>query len=190
MTAPPDNDALSHASVAGGGPPAGYSGHPSLALEILSRIGVGVVVGWILALVGIVMVIVGYFEVSGTSDVAKQLAYFSSADVGGVVCLGAAAVLILTSHYKQLQREVAHLRGRGDFPAANGVSAWPGSLQSTRLSSDPHASSQTLAKLPSSDVVHSTDCVFLADKEKVEPVSQTDATRRGLKRCQVCDPVL
>lgn len=161
-------------------PPRGQPGaYPSLALEILGRVGIGVAAGWVLAAVGVVMVVVGYYEVSGTADVARQLSYFSSADVGGLCCLGAGAVLIISDHYRQLRRSVEEVRSAAGVQA---TAAWP----------DP-ASRHTggmlgLVKLPASETVHAADCVFVVDKENLEPVSAHEAQRQGLRPCQVCAP--
>lgn len=82
----------------------------SLAAEIVERVGFLVILGGLLLMTGGVMVVAGYWTVSGTADVAEQLARFSSASIGGLAVMGAGGTLILYHQYREMTRTVEDLR--------------------------------------------------------------------------------
>ncbi|MGH2830189.1 MAG: hypothetical protein ACRDJM_06875, partial [Actinomycetota bacterium] len=60
--------------------------------------------GWLLVIVGLVMLILGWFGVSGEPDVARQLAYLVSGGVGGLFA-GIIGVGLLISNDVRVDRE-------------------------------------------------------------------------------------
>lgn len=152
----------------------------SLALELLARVGVAVVVGWLLVVVGVVMIIVGYYLVSGTSDIAEQLARFSSACVGGLAFIGGGGLLILSHHYREtalameeLRADIAELReGRSDHGAGMSYAPAPG----------------TVFRVGDNATYHQPGCIFVEGKEDARPLSVAEAQSNGSRPCQVCRP--
>lgn len=175
-------------AVEGNTPPSGTANGPverpaavpaSLSLLVLSRLGVPVVVGWLIGLVGLVVVAVGYFKVSGTDDIAEQLAYFSSASVGGLALLALAGLLIFSYHYREVARTntalLAHLEGRAGTPS--GMYAPTG-----------HHEAVSVLQVGDTRTYHDPGCVFAAGRLDVTPLTPRAAVERGLRPCQVCAP--
>lgn len=62
------------------------------------------------AVIGGVLLVAGWWQVSGTVYVAEQLAYFASASVGGLFLVGVAALIVISIHYRRMRAEVRSLR--------------------------------------------------------------------------------
>lgn len=60
--------------------------------------------GWVLVVTGLVLLIVGWFGVSGEPDVARQLAYLVSGGIGGLFA-GIVGVGLLISNDVRIDRE-------------------------------------------------------------------------------------
>lgn len=152
---------------------------PSLSLLVLTRLGVPVVVGWLIGLVGLVIVVVGYFKVSATDDIAEQLAYFSSASVGGLALLALAGLLIFSYHYREVARTntalLAHLEGRSGVPG--------GAFAPTTT-----RDAGSVVQIGDTRTFHVEGCVFAAGRSDVTAMPPGEAVQRGLRPCQVCAP--
>lgn len=156
----------------------------SLAMEVLGRLGVSVVLGWAAVAVGVVMVIVGYYLVSGTADVAEQLARFSSACVGGLTFIGIGGLLILSNHYREtalatdeLRAEIAALRaGKEHVAPAIAAEAAEG------------VAAGRVVRVGAGATYHDPTCVFVDGKPDAVFMASADARRDGLRPCQVCTP--
>src|SRR5581483_1830142 len=66
-------------------------------------------IGWGLGAIGILVIIVGWYGVSGQALVAKQLPYLISGGLGGVALVGIGAALIGTERLRQDARRIARL---------------------------------------------------------------------------------
>src|SRR2546423_9205968 len=89
------------------------------------------VVGWVLAGLGVIAILIGYLGISRESLVAKQLPYLISGGIGGIALVGAGAALIATEDLRRFRARldrlaamVGDLHGvllsRPDAPSGNG----------------------------------------------------------------------
>jgi hypothetical protein len=82
----------------------------------------GIAVG--AGLFGLVMLLVGYFGVSGTPHVAKQMPYFISCGVFGIFLIIIAGIAWISADLRDEWRELNSLRGLlEEDMAARGVAA-------------------------------------------------------------------
>lgn len=139
---------------------------------VLRRFGVGTALGLLLAAIGGLMVIVGYFQVSAASQVKDQLSFLSSASVGGVALLLTAVLLVGIQHVVELRRLTS------DQPIVPPAASQPAPVVRP-------GSGAPLVRLPGSSAYHRPDCIFVVGKGEVEPLVPTD---RGLRPCEVCEP--
>lgn len=78
------------------------------------------------ALGGVIVMLVGYFGISDTEFVAKQMPYFISAGVFGIFLLGIAATAWISADLRDEWRELHSLRGLiEEDMAARGVRRAP-----------------------------------------------------------------
>lgn len=168
----------------GAGSPAWRSAgrRESLAMELLARIGLPVVLGWLAVSVGVVMIVVGYYLVSGTADVAEQLARFSSACVGGLTFIGVGGLLILSHHYRETANVVDELRAE----IAELRSSTKGH-DGARLRG-PATPADVVVRVGNSGTFHTPDCIFVSGKHDVREMPVAEARAGELRPCQVCAP--
>src|SRR5436853_3666766 len=117
------------------------------------------VVGWVLAGLGVIAILIGYLGISRESLVAKQLPYLISGGIGGIALVGAGAALIATEDLRRfrtrldrLESMVADLHGvlltRDDAPTTNGQRA-------------PAGAGDALVALPGGRSFHRPDCAMV-----------------------------
>jgi len=146
------------------------------------------VVGWVLAGLGAVAILIGYLGISRESLVAKQLPYLISGGIGGIALVGAGAALVATEDLRRFRTRldrvesmVADLHGvllsRADAPATNGQ-------RTTARTAD------ALVALPGGRSFHRSDCAMVEGKAGAEPVTAAAARRRRLEPCRLCEPDL
>lgn len=70
------------------------------------------VAAWVLAVVGVIVLIVGWIGVSGTGYAAKQMPYIISGGVGGIMLLGIGATLWLSADLRDEWRKLDDLSER------------------------------------------------------------------------------
>ena len=78
--------------------------------RVLQLHGLAVMIGWIIALVGGLLAVIGYVSVSGTSDVSSQVSRLASTSVAGLALVGIGGALVLTSHYRRTVDALLDLR--------------------------------------------------------------------------------
>lgn len=156
--------------------------------------------GWIVALVGAVLCVVGWYGVSGEKHEARQIPYLASATVPGAALIVAGAVLVGArlrgggaGSDADLRRRVAELHALVVEPA----DAEPGSPDPARprpargpggaTRSDLWASAPFVA-LPAGARYHRPDCPLVAGKNGVHPVGPEQAAELDLRACALCDP--
>jgi len=137
------------------------------------------VVGWVLAGLGVIAILIGYLGISRESLVAKQLPYLISGGIGGIALVGAGAALIATEDLRRFRTRLDRLE------------AMMGDLHGALLSRPdaPSGNGQRGRAEPSGgDLV--ADCVMVDGKANVQPVTATAAQRRKLEPCRLCEPEL
>lgn len=159
--------------------------------------------GWVLAAVGVVVIIIGWYGVSGQALVAKQLPYLISGGLGGVALVGIGAAMISaerrrqdTGRIERLEEMVAELRSvlvshpeaPADWPHAADPFAAGGGRHQGPSANGAAAGSSGLVALPTGTTYHSPGCQMVRGKDGVEAVSTRAIEQRGLSACRVCEP--
>ena len=159
--------------------------------------------GWILAGVGIIVIIVGWYGVSGQALVAKQLPYLISGGLGGVALVGIGAAMLSaerrrqdTGRIERLEEMVVELRSvLLAHPEA--PSDWSGTSRSLDLGAAHSPGRSTngaapdaagLVALPTGTTYHSPGCQMVRGKDGVQAVTARGIEQRGLSACRVCEP--
>jgi hypothetical protein len=147
--------------------------------------------GWTFLGVGFILMIVGYLGVSREALVAKQLPYLISGGILGVAFVVFGAMLVGSEDLKRASERIdrleqlvgdlhAALLARPDAPAfgesgsANGEAAT--------------ADESGLLALPDGHSYHRAGCSMIQGKRQAQTVTASDARRRGLKPCRLCEP--
>lgn len=149
--------------------------------------------GWICAGIGFIVIILGWFGVSGQALVAKQLPYLISGGIGGIAIVGVGAAYVAVDQIRRdsgrldrLERMVDELHRvlltRPDAPPAWQPPA--GEQEMSRNGSD------RIVALPVGQTFHRSGCSMVLGKEHVEPVTPADVAERGLRPCRICEPEL
>ena len=162
--------------------------------------------GWILAGVGIIVIIVGWYGVSGQALVAKQLPYLISGGLGGVALVGVGAAMISaerrrqdTGRIERLEEMVGELRAvllaHPDAPtvrvSSTGSSGAAGAAHRAGPSTNGAAAEAPgLVAIPTGTTYHSPGCQMMRGKDGVQAVTARSIEQRGLSACRVCEPAL
>lgn len=135
--------------------------------------------GWAVAGVGVVLLVLGWYGVSGEAIVARQVPYLASASLPGVALLVCGAVLVAVERTarrsEETQRRVAELHALLVEPVRE-MSAVDGA--------DDDGSRLAVA---GGTRVHRRGCPLLAGKD-ARPVSPEDVAALGLRDCPLCEP--
>ncbi len=135
--------------------------------------------GWAVAGVGVVLLVLGWYGISGEAIVARQLPYLASATLPGAALLVCGAVLVAVERTArrtdETQRRVAELHALLVEPVRELSPADGADDDGSRLA------------VAGGSRVHHRGCPLLAGKE-ARPVSPEDVAALGLRDCPLCEP--
>jgi hypothetical protein len=143
-------------------------------------------VGWALAALGGIALLLGWYGVSGEALTAKQLPYLVSGGLTGIALVILASVIIATDDVRRqldrvddLERKIDELHTLfavelGTEPAGDGAATAPDQA--------------ALLALPSGTSYHRAGCTLVVGKSGADAVDPATIRRRGLRPCRVCDP--
>jgi hypothetical protein len=135
--------------------------------------------GWAVAAVGVLLLVLGWYGVSGEAVVARQLPYLASATLPGAALLVCGAVLVAVERTArrsaETERRVAELHALLVEPVQELTPAAGADDDGGRLA------------VAGGSRVHRRGCPLLAGKE-ARPVSPEDVAALGLRDCPLCDP--
>jgi hypothetical protein len=155
------------------------------------------VLGWVLAALGGLALLLGWYGVSGQALTAKQIPYLVSGGLTGIGLLVIAAVFLATEDVRrqldrlgEVERKVDALYAlfAADISDAAATSATT-STTSTMVAA-PRPATDALLALPAGTSYHRGDCALVANKASAAPVDAATIAARGLSPCRVCDPQL
>jgi hypothetical protein len=145
------------------------------------------VLGWVLAGLGALALLLGWYGVSGQALTAKQLPYLVSGGLTGIGLLLIASVFLATEDVRrqldrlgEVERKVDALYG---LFAADLGSDFAGAAPLPAA----HDQSARLA-LPAGSSYHRATCALVTGKADAAPVDAAKVSARGLRPCRVCDP--
>jgi len=156
------------------------------------------VLGWVLAALGGLALLLGWYGVSGQALTAKQLPYLVSGGLTGIGLLILAGVFLATEDVRrQLDRlgeverkvEAMYALFAADIADAADVSAAaPTRLPRPVTTASVDAGAAPVA-LPAGTSYHRPDCALVAGKNEALAVGPDAVSARRLRPCRVCDPV-
>ena len=147
--------------------------------------GIRPYLGYLFVAAGLVALFVGWYGVSGTALVAKQLPYIASAGLLGVVLIAIGNRIFLVN---DLRRDSGRLDRLEEMVAELHAVL----LSRSDAAPDTVAVSAASAAKPFRAVARGTtyhlpDCAMVAGKQSVS-ISRGDVTSRKLKPCRICHP--
>ncbi|HET6815890.1 MAG TPA: hypothetical protein VFH66_01495 [Mycobacteriales bacterium] len=150
------------------------------------------VVGWVLAALGGLALLLGWYGVSGEALTAKQIPYLVSGGLTGIGLLVLAAVFLATEDVRrqldrlgEVERKVDALYG---LFAADMADAANAGATKTLTSPRSAVAGESALALPAGTTFHRPSCALVSGKADAEPVDAATAAARGLRPCRVCDP--
>ena len=155
------------------------------------------VLGWVLAALGGLALLLGWYGVSGQALTAKQLPYLVSGGLTGIGLLILAGVFLATEDVRrqldrlgEVERKVDAMYAlfAADIADAGVAVAAPTSTVTQVASSSAAAGDEPVA-LPAGTSYHRPACALVAGKAEAAPVEPGAVRERGLRPCRVCDPV-
>jgi hypothetical protein len=147
------------------------------------------VIGWVLLGLSALFILVGWYGVSGTAVVAKQIPYVVSGGIAGVFLAVFGAYFLGTEELRKdsgrldrLERMVLELHEAlltsDDAPPAERVESADGS------------NGQVYVTLSRSNTYHRSECAMVASKPNTKVLAPLTIRRRKLTPCQLCEPSL
>ena len=152
------------------------------------------VLGWVLAALGGLALLLGWYGVSGEALTAKQLPYLVSGGLTGIGLLILAGVFLATEDVRrqlgrldEVERKVDALYSLFAADLAEAPPA-PATTTARPVVRRPAGADATAVALPAGTSYHRPECALVAGKDGAEPVDAATVGARGLRPCRVCDP--
>ena len=150
-------------------------------------------VGWILIAIGAVLMIAGWYGVSGQALPAKQIPYLVSGGIGGIFFAVLGAYFLGTQQMRndsgrldRLEQMVEELHGalltRPDAPHVSN-----GSRAAAAVADDAEAPSRKVVVVAGGQLFHRADCAVAEGKAATE-LTPAAARKRGMRPCPTCVP--
>lgn len=139
-------------------------------------------VGWLLAALGVVALVVAWVGVSDEIFVARQVPYIVSGGLGGVALIVLAGVLLGTHDLYRYADRLDRLEQKVDDIHRMLVVAWDDGAGPSTV-----GDASVVAVLPRGSSYHRPDCVAVQGKS-VDHLPTQEAARAGLSPCKLCEP--
>jgi hypothetical protein len=133
---------------------------------------------------GAVLLLVAWYDISGTNQVYEQLPYLVSAGFSGLALVMVGSALLVAGRYDRVERRLAQLVDAITDPAADPERHPDGPV---RPSAAPRADTAGLVVVPGGTTFHLATCPLVQGKA-TEPVDAQGIRGGGFSRCPVCDP--
>ncbi len=154
------------------------------------------VVGWILTVAGVVVIGAGWWGVSGTTVVAKQIPYLISGGVGGVgLILVGGFILLLhdargaATRIEVMEEQLAELHRVLLIDPSDVTGQLAGANHAATATAAPGpVTGDDRVALANGRTFHRPDCSMVRGKGDVEPVDAGAVDERGLRPCKLCTP--
>jgi hypothetical protein len=136
--------------------------------------------GVVVAVVGAVLLVVGWYAVSGESDVARQMPYIASACIPGAALVVSGAVLVAAERW----RDAA---GRTDQKIDALYALFTEPAGTVEAAAPVDAAADGLVALDGTPRYHRAACPLVTGKP-VHSITAADVTDEHLEPCPVCEP--
>jgi hypothetical protein len=142
--------------------------------------------GWLLCVVGVVLLVIGWYEISGLAVVAQQTPYLASASIPGAALVVAGAIVLTaegdTRRDARLERMVTELHIALLQPLNEALESTPD--EGDTAEGQPSAS----LVVPGGTTYHRSTCMLVVGKRDAAAVTAEEIRSRGLHPCPVCEP--
>lgn len=152
--------------------------------------GIRPILGWLSLGVGTILLIVGWYQIAGTSTVAKQIPYLASCGLGGLgfVIFGARWLMIEdirqdSGRLDRLETMVQELHA-----VLLATSAARGGAPAAPVASASSNGSPGYVVLPQGSTYHLADCPVVIGKDKASVQKPAAIAKKGLTPCPLCEP--
>jgi hypothetical protein len=142
---------------------------------------------------GGVLLLIAWYDISGTADLYKQLPYLVSAGFTGLALIIVGSALVIAGRSDRVERRVAQLidaiteaveneGGSGPQPAESAAEAASGAAADPLLTA-----SQSYLTVPEGTTYHRPGCLLLREKDTT-PADPEEISSGSLRPCPVCLP--
>jgi hypothetical protein len=130
---------------------------------------------------GAVLLVVAWYDVSGTANLYQQLPYLVSAGFSGLALIMVGSALVIAGRHDRVERRLAQLLDAISEPVG------PGSPASAETPGPLETAVGSLLVVPAGRTYHRPGCLLLHDKQPVA-ADPSDIASGALTPCPVCDP--
>ena len=138
---------------------------------------------------GAVLLVVAWYDVSGTADLYKQMPYLVSAGFSGLALIIVGSALVIAGRGDRVERRLAQLLDA--ITEAAGSNGSPGAAEvATELppEGDPLLSaSEAYLTVPHGTTYHRPGCLLMHEKD-ADPADPEAISNGDLSPCPVCSP--
>ena len=142
-------------------------------------------------LVGAALLALGWWGISGTAVVARQLPYLASGSIPGAALVVAGALLVAGDRSRRADERAADMVGtlyRLLTEAVGTEEAATPSASGTPEPADARVAAARWVTVPGSARFHRSDCALVRGKDDVAAVDAAAITSDDLQPCPICDP--
>jgi hypothetical protein len=133
---------------------------------------------------GAILLVVAWYDISGTNQLYEQLPYLVSAGFTGLALVMVGCALLVAGRYDRVERRLARLVDAITEPAGSPPGEVADDRAAARTSAAPSAE---LVMVPAGTTFHRPTCPLVQGK----PTARVDAEAirdAGFAACPVCDP--
>ena len=154
--------------------------------------GIRPILGWLSLLIGTILLIVGWYEIAGTSVVAKQIPYLASCGLGGLgfVLFGARWLMIEDIRKDSGRLDRLEVMVQDLHAVLLATSLARGGASSAPVSSAGSNGTPGYVVLPQGSTYHLADCAVVAGKAQATVQKPAVIAKKGLTPCPLCEPPL
>jgi hypothetical protein len=143
---------------------------------------------------GAVLLVVAWYDISGTANLYEQMPYLVSAGFSGLALIIVGSALVVAGRGDRLERRLAQLLDAiteaagtdGSGSAGRDVGAGPAGQDPS--TADPLlAASETYLTVPNGTTYHRSGCLLTREKDVV-PADPEAIAKGALSPCPVCSP--
>jgi hypothetical protein len=144
---------------------------------------------WVIAAViflfaGSILLVIAWYDISGTANVYEQLPYLVSAGFSGMALIIVGSGLLAAGRADRIERRLAQLvDALTEAAAATANGAGPAAPDGAGSGSPV----ESLLAIEGGETYHRTGCLLLRDKS-ASPVTAAEIASKGLTPCPVCAP--
>jgi hypothetical protein len=146
---------------------------------------------WVIAAVvflfaGAILLVIAWYDISGTANVYEQLPYLVSAGFSGMALIIVGSGLLAAGRADRIERRLAQLvDALTEAASANGAPAGPDPAGPDPVG--PANAPASYQVIEGGETYHRPGCLLLRDKTS-SPVTAAEIASRGLTPCPVCAP--